>query len=269
MQTAANPAAQAVAIASVPNLRDVGGRPSRDGRVVRTGLLYRSGALQRLEGEDLAAFARLGIRRIYDLRGPRERMLAPDRLPAGTEYVTGDVLADWAEGGPDRVFEWWTDPAAARRELGGGRAEALWIGQYRALVTLASAHAVYGRLFRELAHSENRPALVHCSGGKDRSGWAAASLLLLLDVAPDIVMTDYLQSGWWDDDPSATAMMRTLTERGGDPALWRPIFAAESRYLEAALDQVSRSYGSIEAYFSHGLGVDAPTQHALRAAFLG
>ena len=255
-------------LATVPNLRDVGGKPTRDGHVVRTGLLYRSGALERVDGADLAALGRIGIVRVYDLRGARERELAPDpRLP-GAESVIGDVLADWTAGGPDRIFALFGDPDSARRELGGGRAEALWIDQYRRLVALPSARAAYGRLYRDLARAENRPALVHCSGGKDRTGWAAAALLLLLDVALDVVMSDYRASDS-RERASAAAMMAALAERGGDPELWRPVFAAEPRYLEAALDEVRRSFGSIAAYFADGLGVDAATQDELRAAFVG
>ena len=251
-----------------PGVRDVGGMPTRDGHVVRAGLLYRSGALERLDPADLAAVERLGIVRVYDLRGPRERDLAPDRPLPGAVYVTGDVLADWADGGPDRIFALFADPGAARRELGGGRADALWLDQYRRLVTLPSARAVYGRLFRDLARPENRPALVHCSGGKDRTGWAAAALLMLLGVAWDVVMADYRRSESRGSASSA-ALMAALAERGGDPELWRPIFAAEPRYLEAAFDEVRRSFGSIAGYFTDGLGVDAAMQEQLRDAFLG
>lgn len=263
----ADPHGRTLGITSVPNLRDVGGKPTRDGRFVRTGLLYRSGTLRRLGGADMEAFGQLRIRRVYDLRGAREREFMPDKLPPGTVSVSGDVLADWSAGGPDRIFALLEDPDTARSELGGGRVEALWIDQYRKFVTLPSAHAAYGRLFRDIACAENRPALVHCSGGKDRSGWAAASLLLLLGVAPDVVVADYRRSDG-RENASATGMMRALIERGVDPELWRPIFAAESRYLEAALDQVRLSFGSIEAYFSEGLGVDAQTQEALHAAFI-
>jgi protein-tyrosine phosphatase len=257
----------AAGIASVANLRNVGGHPTRDGRTVRTGLLYRSGALRRLDGADREAFERLGIRRVYDLRSARERELAPDRLPPRTEYVSVDVLVDWTDGGPDRIFALFEDPAAARRELGGGRTEALWADQYRKFVTLPSAHAAYGRVFRDVADARYRPALVHCTGGKDRTGWAAAALLLLLGVAPDVVMADYLRSDRRMDG-SVAAMLADLAERGGDPALWQPVFTAEPRYLEAALDEMRRSFGSIEAYFADGLDVDAATQEALRVAFL-
>ena len=59
---------QSIAIASVPNLRDLGGWPTRTGGRVRWGLVYRSTALSHLAEEDMAAFAALGIRSVYDLR---------------------------------------------------------------------------------------------------------------------------------------------------------------------------------------------------------
>jgi protein-tyrosine phosphatase len=52
---------QSIAIAAVPNLRDLGGWPTRDGGRIRAGLLYRSTELDRLTGADMAAFAALGM----------------------------------------------------------------------------------------------------------------------------------------------------------------------------------------------------------------
>lgn len=265
--TASEPVDPVVAIPSVPNLRDVGGDLIAGGGWVRTGLLYRSGALQWLAGPDLEAFARLGIRRVYDLRGAHEREMAPDRLPAGTVHVVADVLVDWAEGGPNRVFALFEDPVAARRELADGGVRQLWIEQYRMQVSLPSARAAYGRVFRELAAVEHRPALIHCSGGKDRTGWAVAALLLLLGASNETVMAEFLRTG----DQGVTfgrAALEALRERGGDPELWRPMFVTDPAYLEAALAEVTTSYGSIEGYFADGLGVDAETREALRLAFV-
>ena len=74
-------------LATAPNLRDVGGWPTRDGGRVATGALYRSTDLSRLAGPDVPAFAELGIRSVYDLRTAGERAARPgpaargDRLP--------------------------------------------------------------------------------------------------------------------------------------------------------------------------------------------
>jgi protein-tyrosine phosphatase len=46
--------------------------------------VYRSTALNKIAGADMAAFAGLGIRAVYDLRTEAERTAQPDRLPPGT-----------------------------------------------------------------------------------------------------------------------------------------------------------------------------------------
>ena len=246
----------------------MGGCPTRSGGRIRTGVLYRSSGLAALSEADVDAVARLAIRTVYDLRMAREQESAPDRLPAGTRHVPADVLAGWTEGGPSQLFAWFEDPAAARVGLSDGGAEALWVEQYRAFVRLPSARAGYGMLFRDLAVESHRPALVHCATGKDRTGWAAAALQLLLDVPEDAVMAQFLESRR-HLGPLVESLLATVTERGGDAELFRPILDVRPSYLGAALDEVRRGYGTIERYFSDGLGVDEATQETLRTAFTG
>jgi protein-tyrosine phosphatase len=64
-------------------------------------------------------------------------------------------------------------------------------------------------------------------------------------------------------------MLAALAARGGDLELFRPILDVRPSYLEAALDEIRAGYGSIERYFSDGLGVDDATREALRTAFTG
>ena len=39
-------------------------------------------------------------------------------------------------------------------------------------------------------------------------------------------------------------------------------------YLETAFDEMEKQYGTIENYFSEGLGIDADQQQALRELYL-
>lgn len=48
------------AIASIPNLRDIGGHVTRDGARVKTGLLYRSEQLSHISDADLPAYETSG-----------------------------------------------------------------------------------------------------------------------------------------------------------------------------------------------------------------
>jgi protein-tyrosine phosphatase len=260
-------AGESIAIAAVPNLRDLGGWPTRDGGRVRKRLLYRSTQLDQLAGADLAAFAALGIRSVYDLRTEAERTARPDTLPEGTEHIVVDVLAGSVDAAPAQLFTVAGDPRAAEALLGGGKGRALFEKGYREIVTLPSAGVAYHRLFSDLAHAEHRPALFHCATGKDRTGWAAASLLLLLGVPDDLVMREYLLTNT-ELLPSEKPLLDRFRALGGDPEVLRPVVEVAPDYLEAALDEMRETFGTIEDYFAEGLGVDEAAQGALLAAFV-
>ncbi|MGD0863470.1 MAG: tyrosine-protein phosphatase [Candidatus Limnocylindrales bacterium] len=275
-RTVADPATQrrtdthtdrTIPLASVPNLRDVGGLSTADGRRVRTGLLYRSSALDRLEGADALEFARLGVRTIYDFRTEFERTTRPDRVSPDTRYVALDILGSQAKHTPGQIMESMRDPAVAHEEFGNGKGAAMFVAQYREFVSLERARLAFGRVFGDLTDERHRPALIHCMGGKDRTGWAAASLLLLLGVPEDLVMADYLASNGYLQ-PMFQSFFDDFQAEGGDPDVIADFLWVRPEYLQAALDEMRTSYGTIERYFSDGLRLDHGTLRALRAAFL-
>ncbi|MBJ7328516.1 MAG: tyrosine-protein phosphatase [Solirubrobacteraceae bacterium] len=250
-------------IPSVANLRDVGGYPVAGGGAVRTGLLYRSAGLGRITAEDSSAFAALGLKTVFDLRTDPEREMAPDRVPEGTALIALDVLGDHRAAAPARLQGVFEDPARAPELFGDGRAEDGLREAYRDIVLLPSAQTAYRGYFSRLLADGTMPALVHCTAGKDRTGWAVASTLLLAGVSEDDVMADYVLSNR-DLIPALAPLFEAFEERGGDPEVIRPIFSVAPEYLEIALATVHTSYGSIETYFADGLGIDADAQRALR-----
>jgi protein-tyrosine phosphatase len=258
---------RALALASIPNLRDVGGHPTVDGSRVRTGLLYRSVALSRASETDLAVLAQLDIGTVFDLRTAMEQEHSPDRLPRDAEHVSLDLLADSGEADPAAVFALMQDPPRASLEMADGATERFYIATYHDMVRLPSAQAAFGRLYRTLAHAGGRASLVHCTTGKDRTGWAVAALLLFLGVRADMVMREYLLS-----DAAVRAAYASVVDdfvaRGGSREVIEPLMSVQPSFLDAALDAMHADHGSVEAYFSHGLGLDRPTRGALRARFL-
>ncbi len=246
------------------NFRDVGGRPTQPGRRLRTGLLYRSADLSRLDEGDRARLEELGIRTVVDLRTEAERDRWPEasRLPKGATYIVADVLADAAEGTPAQFMPLMDDPAAVESILGGGKGLALFERHYRDFVRLPSARAAYRRLFGALLDGERRPLVFHCTTGKDRTGWAAAALQLLLGVPEEAVVEDYLRSNG-ALEPLIGPLLAEFEARGGNPALLEPLAGVRRSYLEAALDEVADRYGSIEGYFRSGLGFDDRDLEAL------
>lgn len=255
-----------MALESVPNLRDLGGWPTESGGVVKRGVLFRSARLDGLVPPDMDTLAGLGIRSVYDLRTRSEAASHPDRLPPEVEYVHLDVLAETAATSPARSVEALTDPALAEEVFGGGALAEIYAVGYREFVTLSSAKAAYRKLFFSLSRPEALPSLVHCTTGKDRTGWAAAALLLFLGVSEEDVVSEYLLSN--DQLLSyAQPYFDRFAEAGGDPDLLRPAFGVEREYLQRSLNTMRAQFGSIDGYFTDGLDIDLKAQERLRFRF--
>ncbi|MFI9585603.1 tyrosine-protein phosphatase [Streptomyces sp. NPDC052236] len=259
----------AIPAITVANLRDLGSTPLPCGGRVRTGLVFRSGQLDRLDPTADPVVAALGIRTIVDLRTRAERLARPDHIPAGGQLLLADVLANQMPGSaPDsapgsapgplpvaaRIKQVLADPVVAERELGGGRAQALFTDAYRGFVATESARVAYRAFLTELAEPEAGPLLFHSTAGKDRAGWAAAIVLTLLGATPETVEAEYLSV-----NPAVRHVFAPLIEgftaQGGDPETALAVVGVFPEYLAAALDEVDTRYGTMEKYVCEGLGV--------------
>ena len=187
-------AGEALGIASVPNLRDLGGYKTRDGSTIAKGLVYRSNQLAPISPSDMKKLAQLGLKTDFDLRTEAERTPLPDQLPPGVNNVWLDVLKDATGSAPTNLLALLQHPKEGNKALGDGKIEAIFIKSYREFVSLSSAKTAYHELFTSLADQNKLPALFHCTTGKDRTGWDAAALLTLLDVPKETIMKDYLRS---------------------------------------------------------------------------
>src|SRR5262249_30396041 len=133
--------------------------------------------------EDVAYLTRLGLHRVVDFRSAAEREREPDRIPRGVNTVWQPIAGQGL------------DPSQLRGRLLSGEVRAdqaaSWLVEAnRAFVS--DFHEVYARFLRDLADPANLPTLFHCTAGKDRTGFAAALVLLALDVPRETAMRDYL-----------------------------------------------------------------------------
>jgi len=258
---------QSLGIASVPNLRDLGGYKTSDGATVASGLVYRANQFSGISPDDMEKIAGLEIKNAYDLRTAEEREKRPDELPPGVNHVVVDVLADSPQAGPAQLEKLMEDPKTANAELGGGKVEALFQESYREFVSLPSAQREFGKMFLDLGDKEQLPAVFHCTTGKDRTGWVAAALLTLLGVPKDVVVEDYLKSNDYII-PAYRKVIDEFVAAGGEEEIPLAILGVKKEYLDAAFDEMETKYGTMENYFSEGLGIDAAKQEALRDLYL-
>jgi protein-tyrosine phosphatase len=255
-----------IPIAGVPNLRDMGGWAASGGRV-RRGMLYRSAEFGALEGDAAGSFAKLGIRSVYDLRTADERTANPNTVPAGTEYTILDILADAQSAAPAMVGKALADPKMAAETLGDGKAVAMFEEGYRQIVGLPSALTGYRQFFTDISEPEHRPGAFHCTTGKDRTGWAAATFLLALGVSEEDVYADYLLTNE-QLVPALKPLVDQFAAAGGDADLLTPVIGVQRSYLDAGLAEMRKRFKSIDGYFTDGLGLDAATIERLRSDFI-
>ena len=246
-----------------PNFRDLGGYLTADGRSVKWGMVYRSGALNKLDAGDQAYLERLGLKRIVDFRAPDEVEDAPDRLGPSLAPAVLHLPIGF-KGLNVRQF--------SKRILHGDTAglhfDTLLVDANQAMVRQFSP--VFHDWLHGLVTDEASPQVFHCTAGKDRTGFAAAVLLLSLGVPKDTVMQDYLASNAYLEASNARSMrmIRIFSLFRTDPDSVRPLMIVEPRYLDAAFDAMQQDYGSIDGYLRQALGVDDAFREQLRQRFL-
>lgn len=236
---AATSADHALGLSGAPNFRDFGGYRTSDGHVVRSRILYRSGALAPLTPVDWIKVEGLGIQGVYDLRTVSERQSKPDGWPHPPATVYTSPKAD--------LSGLFGDIRTAGNSPARMRAAFL---RFYAAAPFAYA-GEYAAIFHALAQGQ-APVLIHCSAGKDRTGVAAALLLEALRVPRATILADYAMTESLTPPPpphppvggAAPAM---------PPAVARVLWRADPAYVEAALQAVQRRYGSIDAYMRGAL----------------
>lgn len=193
------------------NGRDLGGIVTAQGAALPCGQVFRSAAPSRLQDSGCAGFKALGIKSVVDLRIASERSSVPNS--ACVEPQARTVLAPmpipYSVSAADYLADLHTDEAVRT-------------------------------LFATLGDDANYPVLVHCTYGRDRSGVAAALVLLSVGVGREEILADY---------------QRTLNAG----------ISTTPDSLSAALDEVER-LGGAEAHLL-SIGVTAESIATLRRRF--
>lgn len=242
------------------NFRDAGGYPTRDGRYVRWGQVYRSGLLSQLSARDVETLSRLGVRLVCDLRSAPEAAAHPDRLPLNPGPTYRHLPMVTATSRWRQIWQLFRKRNRLDRLL--------LLGYTR--VAIDENAALIGQVLRRMAAAEERPLLIHCTAGKDRTGVVVALLLALLGVEDNIIIADYTLSNLHFDGyaPTLAKDVRRLTRLGFSRAQIQPILVADARVMADTLAYVRDKYGSVEAYARDAAGLDATTLARLRAELL-
>lgn len=242
------------------NFRELGGWPAADGRRVKRGLIWRSGALCHINTPaDRKRFEQLKIRVVSDLRSAVERGREPDPDFAGViRHEIGAIRN--AEGGEQPID---ANDSLHLDEKGLKELAQEMMDIYAAL---PFGNPAYREIFREMLDGR-MPLLFHCSAGKDRTGVAAALILLALGASRETVMEDFLATN--SCRPGAVRecldVYRQMLQQWPE---MRPILELVSgvrpESMQAVFEAIDRRYACMEDFFAAEYGMGPEQLRLLR-----
>ena len=234
------------------NVRDLGGIETEDGGVTRAGAVIRSDNLGALTPDGWPAFEEHGVTRVVDLRFPEERAQDPPR-DVDVEVVHVSVLGPSASGGTEFV-----------RELDANLDSVDDVAEHYAwsyVEFLERNRARFGQALAAIADAPG-PVVIHCMGGKDRTGLVAGLLLRLAGVSAEEIGRDYALSG-----PNLVGSLTAWLESAPDERERRrreKLSTTPAAGMQRVIEDVERRYGSVAGYMT-AAGLKAEQVEALRA----
>ena len=275
---------------AVANFRDVGGwptTPNRGGHVkhVRWGSFYRSGGPS--AQSDQGFLTTLGVNTIVDVRAPSEITAAAPLWSLNGHVIRMPIFDEVAGSLPDPLTPRLcipqnvspSDPShhyfpfdpvcfADQDAFFGPNGEFFTGFKTAAFQGFASGVGPPGANFGptvnaalratllSLVDADNLPFVFADSGGAARTGWGAAVVLMTLGVSEEAVMADYLLTNEFRGALNQ-AQINALVGSGrlAKSIYIEPQLYERAEYLQAALDELHRIYGSFENYLHLALGI--------------
>ena len=159
------------------NLADLGGLALVSGGVTRCGKVYRSAAREWMTGRGWDEARAAGVTTVVDLRNEQEHGRTPAHPAIDADATTGITVVHVPTEDPsDGDFLQRCGP---------------WIDHPRSWTTnLQMYPRKMGRVLDAVALSAS-PVLIHCAGGRDRTGMVGSLLLLLAGATPESIVANY------------------------------------------------------------------------------
>jgi protein-tyrosine phosphatase len=241
--------ARHLSLSGASNFRDLGGYPTSDGRSVRWRQIFRSNHLGHLTDDDVAVVRGLGVRRAFDFRGREERTAALCRV---AEIDVHSLPVEPTVVAALRAI------AAAGTRLSTDHAVEVMRDSYRNYVQQNTPR--FRSLFAHLV-DDRTPLVIHCTAGKDRTGFACALILHTLGVPDAMISDDYLLTNrFYRRDPVASTDLPDVVKE--------VLGTVRASFLAAAFEAIDADYGNLETYLREGLGLGTAERAELETRYL-
>lgn len=258
---------QLIGVTSAHNARQLGGYPIGD-KQIKNNVLLRSAKLSELTAEDSILLCdKYKVQCIYDFRGKKESLSAPDVIPRDARYLSLALPFAGDNSGADVKFE-------SEEQMIGmllqhaehPSVQTMCASMYDLIFFEESSKEVYRQFFADLVklNPQDGAVLWHCTQGKDRAGCASAMLLSTLGAERSLIMADFILSK--DYYNPIVAHIKTETE--AQKMVINTLISANPDVFEATLNKVDAKYGSLRNYLTECIGVTPEMMNILRERYL-
>ena len=260
---------QQIGITSAHNARQLGGYRIGNKRI-KADLLLRSARLSELSAEDSTLLAdKYKVQRIYDFRGEKEVLAAPDVIPGGASHRSLSLAFAKEEDSNSFDVKMGSERDIVKMLLMYAEHPAvqnMCTNMYDVILFEKSSQEVYRQFFADLLALDPTDGAVlwHCTQGKDRAGCASAMLLAALGADRDLIVADFTLSKHYYDPQ--IAQIETTTE--AQQMALSTLISANPAIFEATLDKVEARYGSLRGYLTECIGVTPEMMETLRERYL-
>ena len=258
---------QLIGLTSVHNARQLGGYPIGKQRI-KDNLLLRSAKISELSEEDSTLLCdKYKVQCVYDFRGKKESLSAPDVIPGNARYLSLALSFTGEESETDTKFENEQQMIGMLLQYADHPSvQAMCTSMYDVIFFAEASQEVYRQFFADLLTIDPKDGAVlwHCTQGKDRAGSASAMLLAALGADRELIMADFILSKDYYDP--MTSQIKTETE--SQKTVINTLISANPVIFEATLDKVDAKYGSLRNYLTECIGVTPEMMEVLRDRYL-
>ena len=241
------------------NFRDLGGNTVADGRRIKRGLLFRSGALDTLTEQDKQFLSNLPLNVILDYRDADEVAAKPDILWSGCEYhqVAANPMSHEVNANLERL---------TAETIAAFDPQAFMLELYR---RLPFNNAAYKKLVSLLCETQEGALVQHCAVGKDRTGMGAVIVLLALGAEWSTIKEDYLLTETtlanfrenMLDKLSITLPPEALEK-------FAYVLSVQELFIDTALQAILEAYGTTDSWLEKEYGITEEVRETLRDRYL-
>jgi protein-tyrosine phosphatase len=202
------------------------------------------GKLYNLGDDERSFLEQLSISDVLDLRSESERITEPDTLiDARFHHIdfSGGLL------GLDQVVEVYRQAA---RDPGSVDAQSYIRESYRRIPEVCTDQV--REAFDVISCSEEKKLLIHCAGGKDRTGFLTALLLKLAGIEDQAVISEYMLSRKSESQMKQILQryLKKYAEVGIEipVEVAKPFLTVDQSSMKTLLENIHESFGGVEGY---------------------